>query len=70
MNINDWSNISSDKTESLLFNDNLKSSNLSKDSFLYKDNNDFSSFENKSKDNSTDTSGNEELDDYYDNFYK
>jgi len=61
----------SGKTESLLSQDFLKYSNLSKDSFSIEgNNNDFNSFEKNYKDNFIDNSGNEELNDYYDNFYK
>ena len=73
ISITDWSNFSDisydnyyyNKKDSFLSRDFLKSSDFTKDSILSNDNEDFSSIENK-KDNS----GNEELDDYYDNFYK
>ena len=66
INITDWPNISSYKAESLISEDILKSFNLSQDSISLEGNNDFNQLKNNSKDNS----GNEELDDYYDNFYK
>ena len=73
ISITDWSNFSDisydnyyyNKTDLLLSKDILKYSDFTKDSILSYDNEDFSSIENK-----IDNSGNEELDDYYDNFYK
>ena len=46
------------------------SSDLSKDYPPFQGSNAFSSSENNYNDNSINNSGNEELDDYYDNFYK
>ena len=48
----------------------MKSSDLSNNLLSFKENNDFNSFENNILiENFIDNSGNEELDDYYDNFY-
>ena len=80
--INDWPNNLSDKTESVLSNEIINSSYLSKDTFSFKENNDVNLSENNSKDNSKDdfkdnsknnfkdNSGKGELYDYYDNFFK
>ena len=46
------------------------SSDLSKDYPSFQGSNAFSSSENNYNDNSINISGNEKLDDYYDNFYK
>ena len=70
INLFNWPNNLSDKTESTLSLDNLKSSDLSNDLLSFKENNDFNLFKNNiSIENSIDNSGNEDLDDYYDNFY-